>query len=127
MEESASHQVDIHVGGMVRARRKQLGMSQQSLGEAVGITFQQVQKYERGTNRVSASKLFEIARTLNVSPSYFFNGLDQSDDSDLSRSEVTAQAFLRSAEGIELSELFLKLTPERRRAVTSAVRTFATS
>ena len=68
--------VDIHVGAQVRARRKTLGVSQEALGDALGLTFQQVQKYERGANRVSASKLFAIAKTLQVPVSYFFDGLE---------------------------------------------------
>jgi transcriptional regulator with XRE-family HTH domain len=64
--------VDIHVGGRIRLRRTLLGMSQQKLGDAIGLTFQQVQKYERGTNRVGSSRMFELARVLDVPVSYFF-------------------------------------------------------
>jgi transcriptional regulator with XRE-family HTH domain len=67
--------VDMHVGGRVRMRRKLMGVSQEQLAESLGLTFQQVQKYERGANRVSASKLYEIARTLQVPVSFFFDGL----------------------------------------------------
>jgi len=72
----AANPIDVHVGKMVRARRKALGMSQTELAETLGITFQQVQKYERGSNRISASKLYEAARTLKVEISTFFEGLD---------------------------------------------------
>lgn len=72
----AANPIDVHVGKMVRARRKALSMSQAELAEALGITFQQVQKYERGSNRISASKLYETARTLKVEISTFFEGLD---------------------------------------------------
>ena len=64
--------IDIHVGSRIRLRRTLLGMSQQKLGEAIGLTFQQVQKYERGTNRVGSSRMFELARVLDVPVSYFF-------------------------------------------------------
>lgn len=64
--------IDIHVGGRIRLRRTLLGMSQQKLGEAIGLTFQQVQKYERGANRVGSSRMFELARVLDVQISYFF-------------------------------------------------------
>jgi len=64
--------IDIHVGARIRLRRTLLGMSQQKLGEAIGLTFQQVQKYERGTNRVGSSRMFELARVLDVPVSYFF-------------------------------------------------------
>jgi len=64
--------IDIHVGSRVRLRRTLLGMSQEKLGEAIGLTFQQVQKYERGANRVGASRLYDLSRVLDVPVSYFF-------------------------------------------------------
>jgi transcriptional regulator with XRE-family HTH domain len=67
--------VDIHVGSRVRMRRTLLGMSQEKLGDALGLTFQQVQKYERGANRVGASRLFEISRILDVPVSFFFEDM----------------------------------------------------
>ncbi len=70
--------VDVHVGSRVRLRRTLLGMSQEKLGEAIGLTFQQVQKYERGANRIGASRLFDLSRVLTVPVSYFFE--DMSDD-----------------------------------------------
>ena len=69
--------VDVHVGNRVRLRRTLLGINQTQLGEAVGLTFQQVQKYERGTNRISASRLFQFALILDVPVSYFFDDLDE--------------------------------------------------
>ena len=69
------HPVDIHVGSRIRMRRTLLGMSQEKLGEALALTFQQVQKYERGANRVGASRLFEISRILDVPVSYFFEDM----------------------------------------------------
>jgi transcriptional regulator with XRE-family HTH domain len=68
-----AHPVDVHVGAKVRTRRKELGHSQQSLAEACGVTFQQIQKYERGANRISASMLVMIATELRVPPSYFLD------------------------------------------------------
>lgn len=73
------HPVDVHVGKRVQQRRALLGMTQTALGRALGITFQQVQKYERGANRLSASKLFEIARVLDVPVSYFFDEISAAD------------------------------------------------
>ena len=67
------HPVDVHVGARVRIRRTLLGMSQEKLGEAIGLTFQQVQKYERGTNRVSSSRLFDLSRVLDVPVEFFFD------------------------------------------------------
>lgn len=66
--------VDIYVGGRVRMRRTLLGMSQEKLGEALGLTFQQVQKYERGTNRIGASRLYDLSRVLDVPVQFFFDG-----------------------------------------------------
>jgi transcriptional regulator with XRE-family HTH domain len=74
---SEPHPVDIHVGGRVRAQRQALGLSQDRLGKELGLTFQQVQKYERGMNRVSASRLFELGKVLNVTTDFFFKGLSQ--------------------------------------------------
>ena len=65
--------VDVHVGGRLRLRRTLLGMSQEKLGEAIGLTFQQVQKYERGANRVGASRLFDLSRVLDVPVGFFFD------------------------------------------------------
>jgi transcriptional regulator with XRE-family HTH domain len=67
--------VDAHVGSRIRLRRMNLGMSQGQLGEAIGLTFQQVQKYERGVNRVSASELYSLSQTLGVSVSFFFENM----------------------------------------------------
>ncbi len=67
--------VDVHVGARLRVRRTLLGMSQTTLGDAIGLTFQQVQKYERGTNRISASRLFDLSRVLDVPVEYFFGDM----------------------------------------------------
>jgi len=69
--------VDVHVGSRVRQRRTLLGMSQEKLGEAVGLTFQQIQKYERGTNRIGASRLYEFSQILDVPPAYFFDEMPE--------------------------------------------------
>ncbi len=70
------HDVDIHVGGRVRLRRSALGLSQDQLGAAIGLSFQQIQKYERGANRIGASRLYEMSKILNIPISYFFEGFD---------------------------------------------------
>jgi transcriptional regulator with XRE-family HTH domain len=87
--------IDKHVGGQLRLRRAQIGMTQSDLGGKLGLSFQAVQKYETGENRISASRLYQLSRVLEVSMGYFFEGLDgtgQSDDeavnSDLSRKEA---------------------------------------
>src|SRR5579862_8253128 len=70
--------IDVHVGSRIRLRRTLLGMSQERLGEALGLTFQQVQKYERGVNRVGASRLFDLSRVLDVPISFFFDDMPDS-------------------------------------------------
>ncbi len=67
--------IDVHVGGRVRLRRALLGMSQEKLGEAIGLTFQQVQKYERGANRIGASRMYDLSRVLDVPVSFFFDDM----------------------------------------------------
>lgn len=74
-EPGTPNPVDIHVGSRVRLRRTLLGLSQEKLGEAVGLTFQQIQKYERGANRIGASRLFEFSRILDVPVSFFFDDM----------------------------------------------------
>lgn len=73
--ESRPSPIDVHVGSRIRLRRTLLGMSQERLGDALGLTFQQVQKYERGANRVGASRLFDLSRVLDVPISFFFDDL----------------------------------------------------
>ncbi len=88
--------IDQHVGGQLRLRRAQAGLTQTELGAKVGLSFQAVQKYETGENRISASRLYQMARILDVSLAYFFDGLDESgrteeavDASDLTRKEAS--------------------------------------
>ena len=75
--ESRPSPIDVHVGGRIRLRRTLLGMSQERLGDALGLTFQQVQKYERGVNRVGASRLFDLSRVLDVPISFFFDDMPE--------------------------------------------------
>jgi transcriptional regulator with XRE-family HTH domain len=114
--------VDLHVGGRVRMRRKLLGVSQEQLADSLGLTFQQVQKYERGANRVSCSKLWAIGRHLAAPPAFFFEGLDDAAPSPSHR----ATEFLSLAEGLDLAETFprIKLAHVRRH-IASLVRTLA--
>ena len=76
-KESRPSPIDVHVGTRIRLRRTLLGMSQERLGEALGLTFQQVQKYERGVNRVGASRLFDLSRVLDVPISFFFDDMPE--------------------------------------------------
>lgn len=118
------HPVDRHVGLRIRMRRKEMGVSQERLAEALGITFQQVQKYERGANRVSASKLWEIASALKTPVAYFYDGLG--DQETLSAQRDAAQEFLCSSEGIELVSAFPRISePAIRRKIVELVRVCA--
>jgi transcriptional regulator with XRE-family HTH domain len=108
-------------------RRKMLGVSQERLAEALGLTFQQVQKYERGANRISASKLYDIARFLSAPISYFFEGLtDPSQGSGVehdSSSEQHVHGFLMTSEGLELAAAFPRIIRSRlRRRILDLVR-----
>ncbi|HEY5411985.1 MAG TPA: helix-turn-helix transcriptional regulator, partial [Caulobacteraceae bacterium] len=99
-------EVDVHVGCRIRMRRRFLGMTQQALAGCLNLTFQQVQKYERGANRVSASKLYEIARALSVPTPYFFEGLAETGSAaqDEARgAELSIREFLMTSEGQELA------------------------
>jgi transcriptional regulator with XRE-family HTH domain len=123
--DTAPNPVDVHVGLRIRLRRKELGVSQEKLAEAIGLTFQQVQKYERAANRVSASKLYEMARALDTSTAYFFEGLTDAHIRSAAEpgGQTQMQAFLLTAEGVELATTFPRIQPSRvRRRILDLVR-----
>ncbi|MDB5417458.1 MAG: transcriptional regulator, Cro/CI family [Phenylobacterium sp.] len=126
-EAAGPHPVDRHVGLHIRMRRKALGVSQERLAESLGLTFQQIQKYERGANRVSASKLWEIARALKTNVAYFYDGLeDEADEASRGFMGANAQEFLMTAEGLELAATFPQVRrPGLRRKVLDLVRAMA--
>jgi transcriptional regulator with XRE-family HTH domain len=112
--------IDQHVGARLRLRRSLLDMSQSELGEKLGVTFQQVQKYERGTNRVGASRLFHVARVMEVPISYFFEGLDTEGDSELKGPDSeTLYDFIASPDGLALASAFAGISDQtvRRRVI----------
>ncbi len=123
--------VDSHVGARIRIRRKLLGLSQSRLAEALNLTFQQVQKYERGTNRVSASKLYDVARFLQVPIAYFFEGLadPMSPDADPGMDDGDRRLiddFLMTPEGLALADAFPKIAQARvRRGLLELARAAA--
>ena len=125
-----SNPIDIHVGARVRLRRMMLGMSQEKLGDGLGITFQQIQKYEKGTNRVSASRLQHIARILSVPIPFFFENApgesaEQPPGVD-ANSNNYALEFLSSAEGLQLNRAFVRIKDSKlRRTITNLVRALA--
>ena len=117
--------VDLYVGGRIRLRRRTLGVSQERLAEDLGLTFQQVQKYERGANRVSASKLYEIARSLSVPVAFFFEGLTDPVSGGVAEQGADAilHDFLMTSEGVELASLFPMIRrPRIRRRILDLVR-----
>lgn len=112
--------IDKHVGSRVRMRRILLGLSQEKLGEALGLTFQQVQKYEKGTNRIGASRLQQISKTLQVPPSFFFEGAPVAEEvTPGGFAEPVSSAyvvdFLSSVEGIQLNKAFASIKDARLR------------
>jgi transcriptional regulator with XRE-family HTH domain len=128
----APNPVDKYVGSRVRMRRVLLGMSQEKLGEALGLTFQQVQKYEKGTNRISASRLQEISKILNVPPSFFFDGAPTGElqKSGFAEDPLSSQVvdFLSTAEGLQLNRAFTKIHDRKiRRKIVDLVVAVANS
>ena len=125
--------IDRHVGSRVRMRRILLGMSQEKLGEALGLTFQQVQKYEKGTNRIGASRLQQISTTLNVPPSFFFDGAPVNDamgHGELLVSEETSSSyvldFIATSEGLNLNKAFARIQdPKVRKRIIDLVASLA--
>ena len=121
--ERRPNEVDVHVGSRMRQRRKMLNVSQEKLADALGLTFQQVQKYERGFNRISASKLFDAANFLQAPITYFFEGLEGRNGHD-NGGEIVEPAtpayvygFLADQDGAELAQAFVKIQRRRRRKV----------
>ena len=120
--------VDQHVGSRVRLRRMLLGMSQERLGESMGLTFQQVQKYEKGVNRIGASRLFQISKILDVPVQFFFEEAPHAEGRSTPGmaepdSETFILEFLNSREGLELNRAFVKIAdPKVRKSVVDLVR-----
>lgn len=105
-----THPVDVHVGLRLRQRRWLQGMTQQQLADAVGIRFQQIQKYETGANRVSASRLWDIAAALDVPVAFFFEGLG-------SDAEVVADDMMAEREALDLVRAYYSIPPGQRRSL----------
>lgn len=125
--------MDVHVGTRVRLRRMLLGMSQEKLGEHLGLTFQQVQKYEKGVNRIGASRLFDLAKVLGVPVQFFY---DEAPTLSHSASPASGFAerpdesyvveFLGTREGLELNKAFARVTDSKvRRSIVELVRALA--
>lgn len=109
------HPVDVHVGKRIRHRRWTIGTTQQQLAEGVGIKFQQIQKYETGANRVSASRLWDIAHVLDVPVAYFFEGLDGASD-------TSARDMMADREALELVRVYYAIPEAQRRRLFDLAR-----
>jgi transcriptional regulator with XRE-family HTH domain len=115
------HLVDIHVGANVRLRRKAMKVSQSDLADALGVSFQQVQKYERGTNRISASRLYDIAACLGVNVEYFFRGLDVNKEPIAAEGEEIVQEFIRHPRIIRIATGFKNLNTANTSAIIGMI------
>ena len=121
--------IDRHVGSRVRLRRQLLNMSQEKLGEELGVTFQQVQKYERGANRIGAGRLWTLARVLDVPGSFFYEGVSETlNQPGFAEGDQTPiiDDFIQSADGVQLAQAFARIRDSKvRRRILELVRTLA--
>jgi transcriptional regulator with XRE-family HTH domain len=132
MTKKAPNPIDKHVGSRVRMRRMMLGMSQEKLGDALGLTFQQVQKYEKGTNRIGASRLQQIAHILQVPVSFFFEGAPavttgaRHDGMSEAPSPAYVSDFLATSDGLALTKAFMRISNSKlRRRIVDLVEQIA--
>jgi transcriptional regulator with XRE-family HTH domain len=122
--------IDVHVGSRIRLRRNMLGLSQEKLGELLGITFQQIQKYEKGSNRVGASRLQAIASILNVSVGFFFEDAPGKAPSENGFAEGSSADyvvdFLSTTEGLQLNRAFVRISDAKvRKRIVDLVKVLA--
>ena len=134
MAKKAPNPTDKHVGSRVRMRRMMLGMSQEKLGNALGLTFQQVQKYEKGTNRIGASRLQQIGHILQVPVSFFFEGAPavatgtRPEGMSEAPSPAYISDFLATSDGLALTKAFVRITDSKlRRRIVDLVEQIASS
>lgn len=122
----SANAVDQHIGTRIRTRRLALGISQEELGNALGLTFQQVQKYEKGANRVGGSRLYRIAEILQVEVGFFYEGLEAIKTRANDPETQAIEAFSASAEGITIARAFVRIkSPDVRQVVVKAIRELA--
>jgi transcriptional regulator with XRE-family HTH domain len=130
MPKKEPNSVDKHVGSRVRLRRMMLSMSQEKLGDALGLTFQQVQKYEKGANRIGASRLQQISHILQVPVAFFFEGAPSPPGRPASATDAPSPAFvsdfLATSEGLALTKAFMRITDAKlRRRIVDLVQGIA--
>ena len=124
MPKKQTNPIDIQVGNRVRIRRMLIGMSQERLGDLLGLTFQQVQKYEKGVNRIGAGRLYEVSRILNVPVDFFYEGVASSGPEGESAPPVIE--FVSSGEGLQLALAFMKIKDARvRKRMLDLVKSLA--
>lgn len=125
-QDEQPHPVDRHVGRRVQEKRLDLGLTQTALAKAVGVSFQQVQKYEKGSNRVSASKLFEIAEFMKVEIAFFFEGLRGAVQPGMAEDPGAAfdHDYPVTKQALEISRLAPRLPLQQQKAVLQTVRAF---
>lgn len=126
MPAKSPNPIDVHVGGRLRMRRIEIDMSQQVLGEQIGLTFQQIQKYEKGTNRIGASRLQQIAQILEIPVSYFFEGAPGAHEEGEQTVSGGFLEFLGTRDGQRLIESFSKISDAQlRRSIVDLVQRMA--
>lgn len=128
----ARNPIDLYVGSRVRMRRMLIGLSQEKLGSALGVTFQQIQKYEKGSNRIGASRLHQIAQALGVSVGFFYDGAAPAPESASGFAEAHALRqptdFVASTDGLHLNKAFARISdPAVRRKIVALVEAVADS
>jgi transcriptional regulator with XRE-family HTH domain len=120
---SGLNPIDKHVGSRVRMRRLMLAMSQSTLADALGLTFQQVQKYEKGSNRIGASRLQHISQILQVPVAFFFNGAPGQSGTTVEIADSYVTDFLATSDGLALVKAFMRIQdPKLRRAIVGLVQ-----
>lgn len=125
-DERLANAVDEHIGKRVKSRRLQIDLSQEKLADLVGVTFQQIQKYENGVNRVAASRLWEMAKALGVPVGFFFEGLNVAGSGVAEQSQEIVYDMLATPEGQRLLQIFGSIrSPRLRRRVVELVRVMA--
>lgn len=131
-DEKRPHPIDIHVGGRVRLRRTMVGMSQDKLAESLGLTFQQIQKYEKGVNRIGASRVFEISRILGVPIQFFYDDYNADTGQSYGFAEsgpddgAAMMELLNTPEGVQLCKHFASITdPKIRKRVLELVKSLS--
>ena len=126
MPKKQANPIDVQVGNRVRIRRMLIGMSQEKLGDLLGLTFQQVQKYEKGVNRIGAGRLYEVARILNVPVDFFYQGVGEAPGLNEPQTTPPVMEFVSSGEGLQLALAFMKIRDAKvRKRVLDLVKSLA--